>query len=116
METSFIRVFEVYPIWIEYSIFLTPVSTFIFLAIVFVFFMYKPFFKKQRKNSFRFDFSDAKKTAYQITFLTYKYNTPYNKELLKKLEAFKYKKKVGNLDEETLTLIKKFLEYVKKNA
>lgn len=45
--------------------------------------------------------------------MIYNYDTPYNQELLKRLEQYKYRKDVKPLDKETVKLIEQFLEYVK---
>ncbi len=73
----------------------------------------KPEFTKKEK--IRIDPSNPKETAYRLTFLIHRYDTPYNKQLLKRLERFKYRKKVESLDKETLELISKFMEYMRRN-
>ncbi len=73
----------------------------------------KPKFPKKEK--IRIDPSKPKETAYTLTFLIHSYDTPYNKQLLKRLERFKYRKKVESFDKETLELISKFMEYMRRN-
>ncbi|MDQ7056720.1 MAG: hypothetical protein Q9M89_09835 [Persephonella sp.] len=71
----------------------------------------------ERGEKIKIDFRNPKKTAYTITYLIHRYETPYNTELLERLEKHKYRKEVSNFDKETEELIKKFVEYVKlKNA
>ncbi|WP_456466013.1 hypothetical protein [Persephonella sp.] len=73
----------------------------------------KPKFPKKEKV--RIDPSNTKETAYTLTYLIRRYDTPYNKQLLKRLEKFKYRKEVESFDRETLELISKFMEYMRRN-
>ena len=73
----------------------------------------KPKFPKKEK--IRIDPSKSKETAYTLTFLIHRYDTPYNKQLLERLERFKYRKEVESFDKETLELISKFMEYMRRN-
>lgn len=115
MDKNIIQLFELYPLEYDFSIFL---YVFVFVTAFFIlgFASFKLFSKVKlpsTKKKTDIDFNNPKKTAYIITFMTYKYDTPYNQELIKRLEKHKYRKQVEPLDEETKELIKKFLEYVK---
>ena len=110
--------FEVYPLQVDYVLvflfffipFLFIIGFYIFLKTLKTF----PFpIKKDKKEEIKINLKNPKETAYTITFLIYKTKTPYNTELLKRLEEYKYKKQVNQLDSETVELIKKFLEYIK---
>ncbi|NPA53500.1 MAG: hypothetical protein GXO21_02405 [Aquificae bacterium] len=71
------------------------------------------FHLKKKETQVKINLKNPKETAYTITFLIHKVETPYNEQLLKKLEEYKYKKTVNQLDKETVDLIRKFLEYIK---
>ncbi len=115
MEKNIVQLFELYPLEYNFSVFLY-IGVFIVAFFVLGFVSYRLLSKiklPSTKKQIGIDFNNPKETAYVITFMTYKYDTPYNQELIKRLEQYKYRKKVEPLDEETKELIKKFLEYVK---
>jgi len=113
--------FETYPP--EYDlgqVFFVLSAAVLSLFITYLFIKSLPYLKpikiaKKAEERFQLDLSNPKETAYRITFLIHKYSTPYNKELLERLERFKYRKNVEDLDKDTLDLISKFMEYVRKN-
>jgi hypothetical protein len=118
MDTKIMDLFEVYPLQVNYVL----VFLFFFIPFLFITGFYillktlKRFplpIKKEKKKEIKINLKNPKETAYTITFLIYKTKTPYNTELLKRLEEYKYKKQVNQLDRETVELIKKFLEYIK---
>ncbi|WP_096999452.1 hypothetical protein [Persephonella hydrogeniphila] len=116
-----LSLFETYPLEYDFSqIILILFLTAFFLSVIY-FFIKVPLYLKPLKNikktekPFQLNLSNSKETAYRVTFLIHKYSTPYNEELLKRLEKFKYKKDVDELDKDTIDLISKFMEYVRKN-
>ncbi|WP_456382499.1 hypothetical protein [Persephonella sp.] len=72
-------------------------------------------FNLKKREETKIDINNPKQTAYQITFLIHKFETPYNSKLLEKLERYKYRKEVESLDSETRELIRQFIEYVRRN-
>ncbi len=121
MEHYLLGIFDTYQL--EYNgggIFLFFTAVVSIAVVVFVLFQIKPDIRKilpvrRIREKITLDLNNSKKTAYQITFLIHRYETPYNKELLKKLEKYKYRKDVDSLDEDTVQLIGKFIEYVRSN-
>ncbi len=118
MSRNFEDVFDIYSVQLNYEILFLYIFFILFIPLsVFILFKFFPFklvkslFKREK---IKINISDPKDTAYKLTFLIYKIDTPYNEELLKKLEKYKYKKKVVKFDKETLELIEKFLEKAKK--
>ena len=69
--------------------------------------------KKEKKALFSL-INEPKKFAYEFSKKAKKYNTKKNKKILEKilkeLENYKYKPKVNNIDENTIKLIKQYLE------
>ncbi len=121
MNRDFLNVFEIYSLHIEFI--QTIVFIVLFLVITgFLFFILKniptlnfpKINKKDQRTEIKIHPHDPKKTAYEITFLIHKIETPYNEELLNRLEKFKYRREVENFDPETIELIKRFIEYVKE--
>ncbi len=119
MEKKIIDIFHIYPIWIDYFYILSFVLfPFVFFAFVYLFFKFPfkhlkiPSLKKKEK--IEINFKNPKETAYRITFLIQRFETPYNKELLKRLEKYKYRKEVKDLDKKTVSLIKKFLIWIER--
>lgn len=120
MNTDFYSTFEIYSIsfdFIQIILFFLGLSVFI-ISFYFLIRLVKlpsfEFFPEKRRERISINTEDPKKTAYKITFLIHKYDTPYNDQLLKRLERFKYRKKVDKLDRETLELIEKFIEHIKE--
>ncbi len=71
--------------------------------------------KEHQKLLHKIDFSDAKKAAYEITYLgaTFREDTPRHErayELLREnLESYKYKKEVGAFDSQSRHLFENYL-------
>ncbi|HUH41922.1 MAG TPA: hypothetical protein VLZ29_02275 [Sulfurimonas sp.] len=102
----------------EYSLYYFLGASFfvLLLLIVVAYFLYKWLKKKDkfnlRKENYKalnnLDFSDAKKSAYDITAYgaTFKDDSPRHHEmylnLTNRLEVYKYKKEVGAFDDETI--------------
>ena len=102
----------------EYSLYYFLVASFVVLLLVLgiIFLLYK-WFKKRNEFNIRkehlkilrsINTKDAKKAAYDITHYgaTFEDDSPRHKEMYKnlvsRLEAYKYKKSVDDLDSETL--------------
>ncbi len=115
-----IQLFETYPLEIDVLKYLVYFLLAIFLTVFSVLLFKKSFLLQikfslwRKQETFRFDMKNPKKTAYTLTFLTYRYDTPFNEELLKKLEKYKYRKEVSHFDRDTQELIKKFIEYIRQ--
>ena len=116
MERNILQLFEPYSLEYDFSIFLYIgiAITLLFLVFLIIYRLFNKLrcFPYSRKKII-IDFNNPKETAYTITYMIHDYNTPYNQELLKRLEQYKYRKDVKPLDKETVKLIEKFLEYVK---
>jgi len=118
MNREIFHIFEIYSIQVDYislvSFLLIPIF---FILAFFIFFKFLKkidiFHLKKKETQVKINLKNPKETAYTITFLIHKVETPYNEQLLKKLEEYKYKKTVNQLDKETVDLIRKFLEYIK---
>jgi len=116
-----IDLFELYPLEYDFTgifLLLSILSTiFILIGIAVKFKLGFDFtiLLKEKKKPVRINLKNPKETAYNITFLIHQFSTPYNSKLLKKLERYKYRKEVENLDSETKELIMQFIEYVRRN-
>ncbi|WP_457621933.1 hypothetical protein [Persephonella sp.] len=120
MNRDFFSTFEIYSIVIDFYPVIVVLSGLI-AALILLYYLFKSFrlpvfnvLQKEKEEKISLDLKDPKKTAYKVTFLIYKYDTPYNDQLLHRLERFKYRKKVEKLDNETVELIKKFIEHIKE--
>ncbi|MBK3331607.1 hypothetical protein GWK41_00840 [Persephonella atlantica] len=113
------QLFEAYPLEIDIISYLVYAIVFILVLLLFILSVKKfPYrniklYGTSKRKEIKIDLKNPKKTAYTITYLIHNYETPYNRELLKRLEKHKYRKKVSSFDRETVELIKKFVEYVK---
>ncbi|ACO03783.1 MAG TPA: hypothetical protein DEP48_06020 [Persephonella sp.] len=120
MNRDFFSTFEIYPIVIDFYQIILIISGLVLLLISFyliIRFLKLPSFElvpRKREEKISINLEDPKGTAYSVTFLIHRYDTPYNEQLLKRLERFKYRKKVDRLDRETVELIEKFIEYIKE--
>ncbi len=115
MEGNILQLFEPYSLEYDFSVFLYIGGVGILLFLV-VFTSYKLFNKLRcfpfSRKKIIIDFNNPKEAAYTITYMVHNYDTPYNQELLERLERYKYRKDVRPLDKETIKLIEKFLEYI----
>ncbi|WP_297455960.1 hypothetical protein [Persephonella sp.] len=115
MEGNILQLFEPYSLEYDFSVFLyiggVGILLFLMIFIGYKLFNKLKYFSYSRKKLI-IDFNKPKETAYTITYMIHNYDTPYNQELLERLEQYKYRKDVKPLDEETVKLIEKFLEYV----
>lgn len=110
----------------EYSLyyFLSASSLLVILLLGIIYLIYR-YFKKRNaynvrkeyiKNINALDFSDTKKTAYQISFYgeLFKDDSPRHAEmyqnLMQRLEPYKYKKTVDSFDKETIGFMELYKE------
>ncbi len=114
MEREYLQDFSIYGLYIDYSVFFKLFAFLFFLSVVsYTAFSLLKRIKPEKKEEIILDLKKTKETAYKITFLLYKYKTPYNRQLLKSLEKYKYRKKVEDFDNETKKIIIDFLRYIK---
>ncbi len=118
MEKNITQLFETYPLEVDILGYLFFLWTVIFM-LLFSYVLMRRFSLKlpaiKRNEKVKIDFSNPKKTAYTVTYLIHKYESPYNRQLLKKLEKYKYRREVSNFDRETKELIKKFIKHINLN-
>ncbi|WP_457641733.1 hypothetical protein [Persephonella sp.] len=122
MNKEFFSVFDIYTIVIDYL----QIFLFLFVSVTLLLTIYTTHrflklpisikIRRKKEDHIKIDLKNSKETAYTITFLIHRYDTPYNTKLLKNLEKFKYKKHVENLDEETVQLINNFLEHIREHG
>ena len=110
----------------EYSLyyFLGASSLLVILLLGIIYLIYR-YFKKRNAYNIRkeyinninaLDFSDTKKTAYQISFYgeIFKDDSPRHAEmyqnLMQRLESYKYKKTVDSFDKETIGFMELYKE------
>ena len=83
------------------------------LVIILIYFLSKHIKIKKEKKALFALINEPKKFAYKFTKEAKKYKTKKNEKILQKilkeLENYKYKKRVNNIDKNTIKLIKQYL-------
>jgi Tfp pilus assembly protein PilO len=99
---------------------------FMIILIIGILFLIYKFIKHRKKEDLRkkalkelkeLDFKNSKKTAYKFTKLAHMFVNEENKteyeKIVKKLEKYKYKPEVPDMDEEIIKEIKEFIREIK---
>ena len=84
------------------------------LLLILIYFLNKRIKIKKEKKALFSIINEPKKFAYEFTKKAKKYKNKKNEkileQILKELENYKYRPKVNNIDENTINLIKRYLE------